>query len=352
MPPNILVAVLNWGLGHATRCVPLVGELLKHTDTITLASDGGALQLLREEFPRLPSVALPAYDIRYPGSNMVRGMVPQLPGIFGKIRAEHSLVRQLVRENRFTHLVSDNRFGCYSDQARTAYLTHQVHIPTPSLIFDPLVNALNHRFIRRFDELWVPDRPPGEASLAGPMSDGDRFGAKYLGYLSRMEFREMPKVYDLTAVVSGPEPQRSIFSKKLERQLLEFPGKTALVLGRPDLTVPPRTEENLTVFPFLATDALNELILQSRCLVSRSGYSSLMDYERTGTPAILIPTPGQTEQERLATRLDAQKVFAVGTQSDFNLSQLYRTALNRGGLERSVGEALNLEKVVVDFLSG
>lgn len=351
MPPKILLAVLNWGLGHATRCVPLVHALQCHTNNITLASDGIARSLLQEEFPGLEHVELPAYDIRYPGSNMVMGMLPQLPRIFSRIRAEHRVVEELVRSRAFTHLISDNRFGAYTKHARTAYLTHQVQIPTPVSMLSPPVNALNHRFIRRFDELWVPDRPPGSGSLAGPMSDGSRFGTKYLGCLSRMRYRELPKKYDLTAVVSGPEPQRSRFADKLHRQLAKFPGKTALVLGQPNSTTAPKTTGNLHIFPFLATEALNELLLRSRCVVSRSGYSSLMDYERTGTAAILIPTPGQTEQEQLAERLAAQQKFATGRQADFRLSELYPIALKRGGFGQVDSGAELLEKAVGNFLT-
>jgi len=166
---RILIAPLNWGLGHASRCIPIVRCLLERGIEPVLASDGMALLLLQKEFPQLKIYSLPSYDIVYKSSNMLWNMAPQMPKIIRAIYREQKTVEQIVRKENIALIISDNRYGCRTNSTQNILMTHQINIKIPSLILERFVAWTNHHFIRRFDECWVPDFAD-EPTLAGTLS--------------------------------------------------------------------------------------------------------------------------------------------------------------------------------------
>ncbi|MCB0643537.1 MAG: glycosyl transferase family 28, partial [Phaeodactylibacter sp.] len=209
-PTRILIAPLNWGLGHATRCIPIIQAFLDAGVAVTLASDGAALALLRREFPQLPAIELPGYEIHYKSSNMVRNLTGQLPKVSRAIYREHRIIRQLCRNKQFEAIITDNRFGCFSRQIPSVFITHQLRIRTPYPLLDRLVRYFNRLFIRQFRECWVPDRstPP---RLAGDLSEAlPGLRVRYIGNLSRMQPLHIPAERNGLVVLSVPEPKRSL----------------------------------------------------------------------------------------------------------------------------------------------
>jgi hypothetical protein len=318
---RILLTALNWGLGHASRCVPVIREFLQQDAEVVIASDGRALRLLQLEFPNLQSIQLPSYQIRYKSRNMVRNMALQLPAIARAALAEHRLMKPLIQEYAIKGILSDNRFGCYSSSVKSVFITHQTHILSPALLSPP-VNLINRWFINRFDQCWIPDTE-GSINLSGKLSHKFRpSGSHFIGPLSRMKYLTKTRKYRGIAILSGPEPQRSFLEKELLRQIRELPGKWILVQGKAEQTTKPHQRGNLTIYPVLTGEKLNECLLESEWVICRSGYSSIMDLAVTGNPALLVPTPGQTEQEYLARHLAAQPGIFWQDQSAIQLRKV------------------------------
>lgn len=318
--PNILIAPLNWGLGHATRCMPIINALLDCGIRPILASDGAALALLREEYPDLKTLDLPAYNIKYHGNSMILTMGVQLPKIGNAILSEQQAVKKIVKDHQIDLIISDNRYGVFHPECHSIFMTHQLNIKIPNSILEKIVARINHRLIGRFDACWVPDyaRSP---RLAGALSENPGLSnVEYLGPLSRMKKSELNPAFKLAIVLSGPEPQRTNLEKILLKQLSEYPEKVCFIRGVVTEASPLIVgNKNISVHNYLTATKLNQVLNSSEIVVCRSGYSSLMDLVVLNKPAILIPTPGQTEQEYLADYLSKIGGFALANQRDFNL---------------------------------
>jgi hypothetical protein len=335
---TVIVAPLNWGLGHATRCIPIIKALEAAGATVILASDGGALDLLRREFPHLRALELPAYDIRYPFRSMVLSMLAQGHKILRGAVLEYFFLKKMLKNERIDAVISDNRFGFFNRRVQSIFMTHQVQILMPTQFLQPFVNAVNHFFIRRFDALWIPDAAR-ENNLAGDLCHGvlveklsKNIKINYLGTLSRMRFFFNDLKYTAIIVLSGPEPQRSFLEEKILNQLekIIFDEKAApqyttrfcLVRGVLD----DKTEEIkkkwgaiIEIHDVLTAVDLNQKIMESNYVICRSGYSSLMDLVALRKKALLIPTVGQTEQVYLAETLARQNRFLHQSQDALDL---------------------------------
>ncbi|MCP3929107.1 MAG: UDP-N-acetylglucosamine--N-acetylmuramyl-(pentapeptide) pyrophosphoryl-undecaprenol N-acetylglucosamine transferase [Bacteroidetes bacterium] len=344
---RILVAPLNWGLGHATRCIPIIRCLLRHGAEVVLASDGRSLQLLKEEFPELPAYPLPAYDVKYYTANMFLNMGIQFPKIFRAVYKEHKFIDNLISKLRIDAVISDNRYGCYSKKVKSIFLTHQINLIIPIPIFEKIARYFNHRMIRHFDECWIPDFEESP-NLSGKLShDVDLPNLRYLGPLSRMKEKKKNDVtYDMIVVLSGPEPQRTFLEKLLLEQAKQSPLKFLFIQGKPENKSEWLKGEKIRVISFLASDELEEAIHSSKIMISRSGYSTLMDLYYLRKNAILIPTPGQTEQEYLADHFLEQRIFYSHPQKEFNLSKALELAKQFKGFEKTQNPSNSLEKAI------
>lgn len=310
-----MICPLNWGLGHAARCIPIAEELLKQGYQVDFSSDGSALELLRNEFPGSRFFTLPGYGITYPGKNMLINIGQKLTGLLKTIRLEHRTVNQIVEREGYDIVISDNRYGCYSQKVYSIFITHQLHILSPADILDPAVNRANHHFIGKYNECWIPDlpEPPG---LTGKLAHGHRLpDTCFIGPVSRFRKLRLPEKYKLTAVLSGPEPQRSVWEKALTDQLTSLPYPTVLIQGKVSGKPVITQNKNLTVYSFLPAAELNEIMSASEIIVCRGGYTTIMDLTVLGKKAICIPTPGQTEQEYL-TQLYADRKYLLRQTQD------------------------------------
>ena len=319
-PRKILIAPLNWGLGHVARCIPIIQALEKMGVTVILASDGVAFHLLKAEFPHLPIHRLPSYRITYSTPNMVRNIARQIPRILLAIRAEHRATERLVQEHGITHILSDNRYGCFSSHAHSILLTHQLHLRVPNRLLQWLANGLLRQALSKFDRIWVPDIA-GSPNLSGALSHGPaaHTHTQYVGILSRMRPGPQEREYDVAVVLSGPEPQRSILENRLLEQAMSLPQKFIFIQGKTQSKQHYFAADNVEVISYLTSKELNNRLLSSRIIVCRSGYSSLMDLAALGKRAILVPTPGQTEQEYLADSFAGQNIFLCQQQDKLNL---------------------------------
>lgn len=298
MKPHVLYGVLNWGLGHATRSKVVIDALLRNRFRVTLASDGEALTWLRKEYPQLKVLEFPGYEIQYSkwGWNNLK-IASQAFKIANSARAEQEEVRKFVIQNPLAGIISDNRLGFHHPEIPSVYLSHQLNIKAG--IFTPLAGMAHRLFINRFDECWVPDTP--QHKYAGHLSKAQlKVGKKYLGPLSRYRRKEAKAEgsYYL-AILSGPEPQRSLLQKRLLEQAREIKERFILV-GASSEAGSGKLPGHIEVKGILGSEELLKLMAGAKLIISRSGYSSIMDFAALGKKALLIPTPRQGEQEYLS----------------------------------------------------
>ncbi|MGN1248406.1 MAG: glycosyltransferase [Paludibacteraceae bacterium] len=315
---KVLVAPLNWGLGHAARCVPLVNRFLAQGDEVVLGGDGESLVLLQKHFPTLPVVRLADLSLSYSsGGSQVGAMLRALPKIVRAALADHRLLGELLDREPFDLVVSDNRFGLFSRRTRCVYVTHQLHIRLPRMYrwLEPLATRLHGWVGRHYAEVWVPDYEDVERSLSGELGHSKKqcYGAvRYIGPLSRFEGKEIPMKpsrigrFEVVAVLSGLEPQRSILEEEIVSRYTGREERVLIVEGKPSKSMLQVSKENITIVPYMDDAQLMAVLQQAQRIIARSGYSTIMDFVSIGVleKAELIPTPGQPEQEYLAQKVE------------------------------------------------
>ena len=320
---RILVAVLNWGLGHATRSISIINELLNHNFEVFIASDGVALQLLQKEFPDIKCLELPSYNISYSksASSFKWKLFTETPGILRAIRLEKKAIKEFVDEYNLNGIISDNRFGCRHENITSVFITHQLNVLSGNTTY--LSSKLHQKYISKFDECWIPDTP-GNKNLSGIMGHLKKIpeNVKYIGPLSR--FNKLPgqKKYDFAVVLSGPEPQRTMLEEKLLVTFQNSDKKIVFIrgiIGGESIT---SLNKSLEIINYLTFKELEEVILSSEIIICRPGYTSIMDLAKLEKKAFFIPTPGQYEQEYLAERFMKLGIAPFCKQEKFEISKL------------------------------
>lgn len=303
--------------------MPIINALLALGCKVTIASDGRALRLLEAEYPELDFIELNSYDITYQAKgSFVRSMVVQFPKILSNIRKEHSLLQELIPKYKIDAVISDNRYGFYTSLSPSVFVSHQLAIKMPDGLrcLESSVHRVNHWFINKYDQCWIPDFPD-EHSLSGDLATGfAEEGFRYIGPLSRFSPKqEQGFDFDLCSVLSGPEPQRSILEQRLTEQLLDSGLEALIVRGVTESAKEQEIRPGLRLIDHLTSRALEACMQRSKAVIARSGYSTIMDLTVMQKRAILIPTPGQTEQEYLARRLSEKSYFVYQDQAGFDL---------------------------------
>jgi uncharacterized protein (TIGR00661 family) len=320
---NILVAPLNWGLGHATRCIPIIEALEKNQYTPIIASDGDALQLLQKEFPHLLTLELPSYKIEYAknGADFKWKMLKNTPKMIEAILEEKKVVKKWVKEFHLQGIISDNRLGVYSKKVQSIFITHQLNVLSGNTSW--ISSKLHQQIIKKFDECWIPDFEE-EPNLTGKLGHlkKSNFNLKYIGPLSRLEKENLTIKYDLMVILSGPEPQRGMLEIVLSEKLLEFEGKIIFVKGKVEAKQKKEQIQHITYYNFMTTRELEQAFNESRVILCRSGYTTVMDIAKLEKKAFFIPTPGQYEQEYLAKRLKKLGLVPFAKQEDFQIEDL------------------------------
>jgi predicted glycosyltransferase len=375
---NILYAVLNWGLGHATRSIPLIRALNNYEDAnlkfnLTIVSTGRALNLLRSEFPELTIIDLPDYNIKYSqkGRNLIFYVALQLPRIIYNMFLENRETNKLVVNKNIDIIISDNRYGVFSlkKNVNNYFITHQLRFKLPKhLSFLEIFGELFNRFIFRFyDKVFVMDNKD-KPNISGELSHRNNLlhldKIKFIGlfsdtikkshaqinssfvesknntllnmqllkflfpkYSAGMETSNKNNTLSYLVIISGVEPQRSIFEEKVLSQINKLDGKKIIILGLTEIENPLSKKSNyyneheVLIFNNLPRETISDLINLTDFIVCRSGYSTIMDLVYLKKKALLIPTPGQTEQEYLADYYKRENLFYSVSQDSLDLER-------------------------------
>lgn len=388
-----MVCPLDWGLGHATRCIPIIHEFLSNNCRVIIGSSGKQKALLQQEFPNLTFLNLKGYGVEYPTSgSMTLKMLLQLSKINKAIKEEHRWLDKFIDVHQIDLVISDNRYGLWSNKVKCILITHQIFVKAP--IGEGWIENVLKNYFDKFSEIWIPD-VEGENNLSGDLSHKkplpNKF--KFIGILSRFSnyfvtssvpplcgtYREVREVgkeeYDIMAIISGPEPQRTIFEELIIKQIENTSLRGVLIRGLPETNVIanevkhhevafipekiktdelsaqiekiassvllPRNDGQLKIFNHLNTHDFLNYLQKSKVVISRSGYSTIMDLAALGKKAILVPTPGQTEQEYLAKYYFEKGYFYSQKQSSFDLMKALKESANYRGIEMKSGNLLS-----------
>ena len=350
-----MICPLNWGLGHAARCIPVIKEIIAQGAEVIIASEGTPMAMLQLEFPSLQYINFEGYDINYGmNNNIALKMFLSIPKIIYGIYQEHKKLNKIINELEIDVVISDNRFGCWNRKVTSIYITHQVMIKSNKYLkfMEGFLYYIHKSFIKKYNECWIPDLKDGN-TLSGELSHKYILPTPtyYIGTLSRFNANNISTdaidyKYDLMVILSGPEPQRSIFEDIILNQLKDTSLKIIIVRGKPNaenkLTF---INNNVTIYPHLSTDDFKDKLIKSAMIICRSGYSTLMDLAVFGKKAILVPTPGQTEQEYLATYHCQNKHYYYMPQKDFNLKEALINSKGYTGIKLSNDTSLLKERI-------
>ncbi|MFH4963487.1 glycosyltransferase [Gaetbulibacter sp. M235] len=323
---RILVAPLNWGLGHATRCIPIINALMGQNFEPIIASDGAALNLLKKEFPTLIHLELPTYHISYSKYKFFLKwqLFKKLPKLIKAINEEKREVQNIIKIYDIKGIISDNRFGVYSTKKGipSVYITHQLRVYSGTTTW--LTTKIHQKIINKHDECWIPDFE-NNSNLSGKLGhiESHKLNLKYIGVLSRFSKNNSISLEnDILVVLSGLEPQRSVLEEKILKEFENYKGHIILVRGVVESTQTKIKNKNLTIYNFMKSLELEKAILSSHLIISRSGYTTIMDLTILEKKVFFIPTPGQNEQEYLAKRLEKLNIAPYCKQSEFTIEKL------------------------------
>lgn len=363
---NILIAPLDWGMGHTTRCVPLIHHILSLGHHIFFAGNEGQRRIVTELFgERITTFHLDGYNVTYSPANRFAqaGLLSQLPRIAGVIKREHEWLRQKVSELQIDGIISDNRYGLFHPAVPSVIITHQLRVMTGmGSLADKAVQRLHYKYLNRFNATWVVDEAnaPGLAGeLAHCMHMPHRYD--YIGLLSRFhsahitppspchgEPRRTRVGERFLVLLSGPEPQRTNLSRILWPQCVNYMGEVVFADGSDNAETPSDIPPHITYHKRLNGKALEEALCWADVVVCRSGYSTLMDLAALGKRAVLIPTPGQTEQEYLAAHLMKKGAWYSAPQQNFDLNAGVSNALSGSFIPPTFPAAFDLHKPVLE----
>jgi len=345
---KILITPLSWGIGHATRCIPIIEELIKFDFEPIIATSGDALSLLRKEFPNLRTITLPRYNIKYPkNSSFLRiSLFFQMPRLFFVIKKERQQIEAIVKKEVIYLIINDNRFGCFSKKVPTIYITHQINVLSGFTTF--LTSKIHQFLMRKANKIWIPDDE--NFRLSGRLSETTSKNVYYTGVLSRFKLpKKSPKIkYDILVLLSGVETQRVMLEKILIKELTSLNKKILFVRGSISDKGKIENSDCITFLNYLLKDELQEAILESNLVIARSGYSTIMDLAVLQKKCFFIPTPNQNEQEYLARQMQKLQIAPYAKQADFKAALLNKIE-NFNGFAKKESQDV-LEKLILSQL--
>jgi hypothetical protein len=309
---NILFCILDWGLGHAARSGVLIDRLLIQNNKITIVCSLSSLVFLKQKYPLLSIICIEGYNIKYYKSIPAwLSVMIQLQKIQQQIKIEQQFLQKEILRDEYDIIISDSRYGCYHSEIPSVLISHQLQLKAP--FFASFINKRYQKYLLPFHSIWVPDFE-GENNLSGELSHHvlkldihTKNKLVYIDPLSRFNFgAKLEKEIDLLFILSGPEPMRTMFEIDAIKYSSISNKKIVLIRGiEESKSIPIESKlKNLEIYHLLGESQLKSMIENTKAIVCRSGYSSIMDYYQLPIVKYIMPTFGQTEQEYLAEYLN------------------------------------------------
>jgi uncharacterized protein (TIGR00661 family) len=349
---DIIYGVCSWGLGHATRSLPVIRKLISEKNTLTVISNGRSLEVLKKELgEEITYVDIPDYPMLLSENTrqfLAKSMV-YWPVFIKRIEDGLAALQKILNKKHYDRIISDARYDIYSKKIPSFFISHQMRIMNPLQIkiFERAMERFNMFFFKRYIGVIVPDYK--ENNLSGDLSHNlkriDENMIHYVGVLSDFTRRPLKKDIDYLISISGPEPQRSMLEEKLASQAHELKGNVVMTLGKAeDYSI--KKKDQFTTYSFVTKELREELLNKAKMVISRSGYSTLMDVAVVGTKALFIPTPGQIEQEYLSQYHNQLGTFYSVSQESVDLKTDVKIAQERTGFIRDCDVKKTVENIL------
>ncbi len=350
---KIIYAVCAWGLGHATRSLPVIRRLVKEGNQVTIISEGRSLDLLKKELNDNIEeyITIPGYPMLLSKNSrqfMAKSIV-YWPNFLSRMVKGLSTLTKMLEKRKCDKIISDGRYDMYSKKIPSYFISHQMRIMNPLRLkmFENGSETFNKFFFKRFKSVIIPDFK--EDNLSGDLSHNlkkiDEDKLNYVGVLSDFEKKDIAKDIDYLVSISGPEPQRSIFEKKILDQIDCLNGKIVITLGKTE-KLDEFKDKNIETYSFLSKEKREEILNRSKMVISRSGYSTILDLSVTKNKALMIPTPGQIEQVYLSQYHNKKKYFYCVPQQKIDLKKDIKKAEKRTGIKRNIDVDKSVENIL------
>lgn len=357
---HVFVSPLNWGLGHSTRDIPIIEELLRQGHEVTIGSSGNALALLKRECQECNFILFKDYPAPYSDSRFfLANFAAGIPALLRAIAQEKKRFEEILAKNRFDLIISDNRMSVYSSETPSYFISHQLRYSMPGYLypFEMMTMPFNSFFHSKFEGVIVPDIDPngGRKNLSGKLCrthlDATKRRVYYAGILTGTKKMKVAEDLDFLAIVSGPEPQRTKLEEIIMKQVCNLPGEKVVLLGSPQKESHKKIDEHTTVHSYVSTEEKAELMNRARFIIARSGYTTMMELaELDKKHGLLTPTPGQTEQEYLSHYYARQGWFLSYSQYKLKLAEGVQKAMNFRGFPEMAKTRENVKKLYQDVL--
>jgi len=349
---KVIYGICSWGLGHATRSLPVIRKLIDEKNDLTIISNGRSLDLLKGEIgENIEYFDIPDYPMLLSDNSrqfMAKSMI-YWPLFIKKMQSGLSQLTKMLKTRKCDLIISDGRYDIYSKKIPSFFISHQMRIMNPLRIkmLETGSEIFNLFFFKRFKGVIVPDYK--DESLSGDLSHNlkkiNEEKINYVGILSDFKKKKTKKDIDYLISISGPEPQRTILEKKLLLQVSKLEGTIVITLGKTE-EVKKINKDNLKVYSFLNKKKREDFLNRAKLVVSRSGYSTIMDLALTNTKALMTPTPGQIEQEYLSKYHNEKGTFYSVDQNNINLIIDVEKALETTGIKRNCSVEKTVENIM------
>jgi uncharacterized protein (TIGR00661 family) len=349
---EIIYGICSWGLGHATRSLPIIRKLIDENNKITIISHGRSLELIKKELGgNSEYIDIPDYPMLL-SENSRQFMAKSIiywPLFIRKILYGFNRLNDILEKKEYDIIISDSRYDIHSEKIPSFFISHQMRIMNPLRIkiLEKGSELYNLYFFKRFNGVLVPDYK--EDNLSGDLSHNlnkiDEKKIHYVGVLSDFKKINKKKDIDYFISISGPEPQRSLFEQKLLSQVDKLTGKIIMTLGKAEKKGI-INNKNIETYSFLEKNKREDFLNRSKLIISRSGYSTILDLTVLGLKALMCPTPGQIEQEYLSDYHNKKRTFYSVSQDNLDLLRDVEIAKKSTGIKRKCDVNKSIEKII------
>ena len=349
---KIIYGLCSWGLGHATRSLPVIRKLIEENNEITIISNGRTLELLKKELGKnIDYIDIPDYPMLLSENsrNFMAKSVVYWPLFIKRMESGLQQLKKILENRKCDCILSDARYDMYSRTIPSFFISHQIRIMNPLRIkmFERGSELFNLFFFKRFAGVIIPDYKDDD--LSGDLSHNlrriDEKKMHYVGVLSDFKKKQTKKDIDYLISISGPEPQRTMLEEKLVSQVNELKGNIIITLGKTEKK-DKFNSKNIKTYSFLTKEKREDFLNRSKLVISRSGYSTIMDLAIIGTKALMTPTPGQVEQEYLGQYHNKKGTFFSVNQNKIELKRDVEIAKKTTGIKRKCNVEKTVEKII------
>lgn len=352
-----LFAISSLWLGHATRTLPIINFFLEKWYKIDIICFWNALNFLRNELENKVTFYeyedYPALE-RWDWLKFYYYLIYDILKTHFLIQKEQKFVENLQEKNNYNFIFSDWKYWSYSKKTKSFILSHQLSFDIPKAFWfsQSFMDSYNKKVFSNFNYLFIPDFENKEKNLAWKLSHPKwlkKLNYKYIWILSSLNKKIFLPSHKVNWVCSRENPLRGewqeekkekidflftiswyltehkdSFVKKLIEESKVLPWKKVFILWETNKNYHKIDKENnIEIFSFLAWEERKKLFENAEIIVSRAGYTTIMDLVELEKKAILFPTPNQTEQEYLSKYLWEKKYF-VNAKENENLVDLVK----------------------------